>query len=141
MTHTLSASLNLIISISFAITATFWAYAMSGKTRRLLSETYHLEFEAHRCGRALAALENIRFAGQIMKKHKTANVSAVETATKHLERRIDLALHPASTIKSQTCQLLNSDITVASLYRYDRFNSQRKEFNFGYRLTSEFMEQ
>lgn len=136
MATTLPSCLTLILSISFAFAATSWAASMAHKTRRLQAHDYREEFEAHRCGRALAALENIRSVRMILKHLEPEESLRIDNAVKILTHRIELSLHPSTTIRGQICRRAKSDLPVASLYRYDRFKSRAGESNYGYRLIS-----
>ncbi len=136
MATTLPSGLTLILSISFAFAATSWTASIADETRRLQTHKYREEFEAHRCGRALAALENIRSVSMILKRLDPKESLRIENAVKILTHRIELSLHPSTTIRAQACRRAKSDLPVASLYRYDRFKSRVGESDYGYRLIS-----
>ena len=134
MTQFLSSGLSILASLSACAATASAIIEKNNATMQLNHRRFREEYEAHRCGRGLAAAANIHTEASLLAQTDTKNSRKIKNAANYLAHRIRSSIAPDSVITSDRCLLAASRSKGALLTRYDKFHQTNQFANFGYRL-------
>ena len=128
------------LALSLAIMCCLAAYPkilnLAETTARRQTREYKMELEAHRCGRAVAAMRNIRAYGHHIIRNSPEDAAYVRSAVKQLERVIRNTIKESAELSESDCRLRGEPSRGARLYQYDHFDRKGNEPSYSYRLAA-----
>lgn len=134
MTNTLSAGIGIITSISGAVITTIFILNLAELSFKKLDHAYREEYVAHQCGRALAAMTNIKIEASSFQPNRHNDARELTSAVKFLTDTIERSVTEEATIYNDRCSMKTSNGRGAKLHRYDRFHTRSNQANYTYKL-------
>jgi hypothetical protein len=134
MSQTIAAGLGLAASIFCVISSFILIDNVANRSILQIRAHYRQESDAHRCGRALAAIANINAEAQAMSELGELNSNDLTTASVFLTRKIEESVREQASISEDRCRINSHSGRGAILHRYNRFHSKKSFANYTYKL-------
>ena len=134
MSQTLATGLALTVCLITMCWSSLMTLRLAHQSFAVLKVEHHAELEAHRCGRALAAIANIQIEAVNILSVDRKNPDELEPAVRWLSSRIEQSISNDVELSATGCRIVADNRKGVRLYRFDRFHIHETRPNFTYKL-------
>lgn len=138
MSQVIVAVVTTVTSITCALFSSTKIISAAKHSWHTIRREYRLEYESHRCGRALAASTNIRALRSHLEDHQSPGAIQAQKTIKILASVIADSVTDSSHLGESSCRIKNHSIG-ANIHQFSRFSGKSDEPNYGYRLHRNFL--
>lgn len=137
MSQAMVGIITIVTSIMCALVSGTKIISVAKRSWHTMRREYQLEFESHRCGRALAAITNIRSLRSHLVDHQSPGTIQAQNTMNRLISVIAESVTDTSHLGEKSCRIKNHSIG-ANVHQFSRFSGKSNEPNYGYRLHRNF---